>query len=229
MNCTSEKKAMLTIPDLLLPNEIVEINAMLDVAEYDDGRTTAKGIAIDVKSNRQVSRRWTKVAALDAILETALRRSRLFREVLSPSAYSPAIYSKYLAGDGYGPHVDAVMSGMPPMRQDVSMTIFLSPNDSYTGGELCLHHCVSGKQIVKLPAGSAFAYPTNVVHEVLPVESGERRVAVLWIQSFFRDSDIREMVADLRRCVETAKAIPLGDPLAISKVLGNLERKFIST
>ena len=32
---------MLTIPDLLLPNEIVEINAMLDVAEYDDGRTTA--------------------------------------------------------------------------------------------------------------------------------------------------------------------------------------------
>lgn len=65
------------------------------------------------------------------------------------------------------------------MRQDVSMTIFLSPNDSYTGGELCLHHCVSGKQIVKLPAGSAFAYPTNVVHEVLPVESGERRVAVL--------------------------------------------------
>lgn len=54
---------MLTIPDLLLPNEIVEINAMLDVAEYDDGRTTAKGIAIDVKSNRQVSRRWTKVAA----------------------------------------------------------------------------------------------------------------------------------------------------------------------
>jgi hypothetical protein len=64
---------------------------------------------------------------------------------------------------------------------------------------------------------------------VLPVESGERRVAVLWVQSFFRDPDIREMVADLGRCVETAKTIPGADPLPISKVLNNLERKFIAT
>jgi PKHD-type hydroxylase len=108
------------------------------------------------------------------------------------------------------------------------MTIFLSPPQSYAGGELCLHHSGAERQSIKLAAGGAFAYPTTVVHEVLPVTSGERRVAVLWIQSFFRDAEIREMVADLRRCVEAAKRVPGADPLPISKVLRNLERKFIS-
>jgi hypothetical protein len=37
------------------------------------------------------------------------------------------------------------------------------------------------------------------------------------------------MVADLRRCVESAKSTPNTDPLPISKVLNNLERKFIGT
>ena len=220
---------MLTIPDLLVPAEVAQLVALMDGAEYDDGRATAHGLAAGVKQNRQVSRRWPAIASLDAILDTALRRSRVFRECLSPSAHSQPIYSRYGVGDGYGPHVDAVMNGMPPIRQDLSMTIFLSPHDAYAGGDLCLHHPLWGQQRIKLPAGGAFVYPTTVIHEVLPVESGERRVAVLWVQSFFRDPDIREMVADLRRCVETAKAIPNGDPLPISKVLGNLERKFIST
>ena len=48
---------MLTLPDLLLPAERAEINALMDVAEYDDGRTTARGMAVEVKANRQVSRR----------------------------------------------------------------------------------------------------------------------------------------------------------------------------
>lgn len=220
---------MLTLPDLLLPAELAEINALMDVAEYDDGRTTARGMAVEVKANRQVSRRWPRIGSLDAILEKALRRSGLFREALSPSGYSQPIYSKYGVGDGYGPHVDAVMSGMPPIRQDISMTIFLSPPESYAGGELCLHHSGAERQSTKLAAGWAYAYPTTVIHEVLPVTAGERRVAVLWVQSFFRDSDIREMVADLRRCVEAAKRVPGADPLPISKVLGNLERKFIAT
>jgi len=220
---------MLTLPDLLLPPELAEINALMDAAEYDDGRATARGIAAGVKSNRQISRRWPKVARLDEILEAALRRCRPFREVLSPSAYTPALFARYFPGDAYGPYVDAVMGGNPPIRQDISMTVFLAPPETYQGGELCLHHQASPRQTIKLPAGHAFAYPTNCVHEVLPIQSGERRVAVLWIQSFFRDPDIREMVADLRRCVESAKSTPNTDPLPISKVLNNLERKFIGT
>lgn len=220
---------MLIIPDLLLPKEVEEINLLMDVAPYDDGRLTAKGIAADVKSNRQVSRSWPQIGALDALVQSALCRNRLFREELSPHAYSQILYSHYRSGDGYGPHVDAVMSGLPPMRQDISMTIFLSDPTTYVGGELQLIRSPSDSTKIKQAAGTGFAYPTTVIHEVLPIESGTRRVAVLWVQSFFRDAEIREMVADLRRCVETAKKLPDGDPLPLSKVLGIMERKFIST
>ena len=58
---------MLTLPDLLLPAERAEINALMDVAEYDDGRTTAWGMAVEVKANSQVSRRWPRIGSLDAI------------------------------------------------------------------------------------------------------------------------------------------------------------------
>ncbi|MFM8892882.1 MAG: Fe2+-dependent dioxygenase [Planctomycetia bacterium] len=220
---------MLTIPDLLLPAEVTKIQTVMDEAAYDDGRVTARGMAIDVKANRQVSRRWPGIAALDSIIEAALLRSKPFREQCSPSGYSQPLYAAYGVGASYGPHVDAVIGGIPPLRQDLSMTIFLSPKESYSGGELCLHAPLGGRHTVKLDAGAACVYPTHFIHEVIPVTAGERRVAVLWIQSFFRDADIRGMVADLRRCVEAAKAVPGADPLPISKVLGDLERKFIGS
>jgi len=220
---------MLAIPDLLLPAEVAEMNRLMDVAEYDDGRATAAGMAATVKANRQVSRRWPQVTALDAILDGALRRCRSFRDSFSPSACSPPIYARYSPGDGYGPHVDAVMAGMPPMRQDISMTVFLAAPDSYTGGELCLHEPDGGRRLVKLDPGQACAYSTTCVHEVLPVTAGERRVAVLWFQSFYRDPELRSIVADLRRCVEAARTASDGQSLEIAKVLANLERKFIGT
>lgn len=220
---------MLAIPDLLAPAEVGEMNRLMDAAEYDDGRTTAAGMAADVKANRQVSRRWSRISALDSILDGALRRCRAFRDAFSPSAGSPPTYARYLPGDSYGPHVDAVMAGMPPMRQDISMTVFLAAPDAYVGGELCLHEPDGGRRLVKPAAGQAFAYPTTCVHEVLPVTAGERRVAVLWFQSFYRDPEIRGIVADLRRCLDAARGQPGGQSLEIAKVLANLERKFIGT
>ena len=41
--------------------------------------------------------------------------------------------------------------------------------------------------------------------------------------------ELDSQVFDLRRCVESAKSTPNADPLPISKVLNNLERKFIGT
>ena len=109
------------------------------------------------------------------------------------------------------------------------MTVFLAAPDSYTGGELCLHEPDGGRRLVKLDPGQACAYSTTCVHEVLPVTAGERRVAVLWFQSFYRDPELRSIVADLRRCVEAARTASDGQSLEIAKVLANLERKFIGT
>ena len=48
-----------------------------------------------------------------------------------------------------------------------------------------------------------------------------------WIQSFYRDTEVRQMVADLRQCVELAKAGSSATALRIGQVLANLERRFI--
>jgi len=218
----------LLLPNLLTPSEVAEVNRLMDDADYEDGRATAGGSAQEVKANRQVSRRSPAAAALDAIIDAGLRRCRPFREVLSPSAVSPVLYSRYTVGDGYGAHVDSVMGGMRPMRHDLSMTIFLSAQERYEGGALRLHEADPADDC-RLEAGSAIAYSTTCLHEVTPVTAGERRVAVLWVQSFYRDPEIRQIVADLRRCVAHAKTIADGRPLAIAQALANLERKFIGS
>lgn len=219
----------LVIPGLLSPAEVAEANRLMDTAEYDDGRATAAGAAHAVKANRQVSRRSAAAPALDAVVDAALRRCQPFREALSPSAVSQVIYARYGVSDGYGRHVDAVMTGMPPMRADVSLTIFLSDPAAYDGGELRLCHGLADHTDFKLAAGAAVAYPTTLLHEVRPVAQGERRVAVLWVQSFYRDPEIRQLVADLRRCLTHAKTAPGGVAVELSQVLANLERKFVGT
>jgi PKHD-type hydroxylase len=192
---------MLVIPDFLTPDEIGEIDRLMDSAPYDDGHHTATGQARRVKGNRQVSRSWAGIAALDAVIERAIRRSRPLIEEVSPCAHSQPLYVRYEPGAAYGAHIDAVLSGMPPIRQDVSMTVCLT----------------------------ALVYQTGIVHEVTAVERGERRAVALWLQSYYRDSEIRGVIAELRRCVEAVRAMPGGDPLPLVKVLTMLERRFIAT
>lgn len=220
---------MLVIPEFLSRDEVAECNRLMDTAPYDDGRMTAAGQAARVKDNRQVSRSWPGITALDAIVEQAIRRSRPLIEAVSPCAHSQPLYVRYEPGAAYGAHVDAVLSGVPPIRQDVSVTVFLTPPDTYEGGALCLHGPGGERRSVREGAGVAFIYPTGIVHEVMPVEKGERRAVVLWLQSYFRDADIRDVVAELRRCVETVRRTPGGDPLPLVKVLNTLERRFIAT
>lgn len=150
---------MLTFPDLLLPNELAQINALMDAAEYDDGRGTARGIAVAVKSNRQVSRRWLQIAKLDEILENALRRCRPFRETLSPSAYTPAMYARYLPGDTYGPHIDAVMGGMPPIRH-LHDHLPVTPRQLHRGRTLSASFWF-GQAIRETPGGQRLRLPDD--------------------------------------------------------------------
>ena len=218
---------MLTIHGFLRPEEVGEINRLMDTADFDDGRSTAHGLAAQAKANQQVSRACPAAAALDRIVEAAIRRSRVLVEAVSPCAHSQPLYARYVHGAAYGPHVDAVMNGVPPIRQDLSMTIFLTDPATYEGGGLSLIGAGGERTTVRLTAGEAFTYPTGIIHEVLPVTQGERRAVVLWLQSFFRDPEIRGIVAELRKCLEAMKGTPGADPLPLAKALNTLERKFI--
>ena len=91
------------------------------------------------------------------------------------------------------------------MRSDLAMTIFLSPPDSYDGGELVIN-LAFGEQEIKLGAGEAVVYPASTLHHVAPVTRGVRMVAVTWIQCAVRDQVLRGILFDLGQAISNAEA-----------------------
>jgi PKHD-type hydroxylase len=96
----------------------------------------------------------------------------------------------------YGTHVDDALMGDPPVRSDLSLTLFLSDPASYDGGELIVES-TAGDQAFRLPPGSLVLYPSSSLHRVEPVTRGVRRAAVGWVQSLVRDPARRELLFDL--------------------------------
>ena len=86
---------------------------------------------------------------------------------------------------GWGTGVVAVYGTRHRVRTDLSATLFLSPPDSYEGGELIIEN-LDGADSVKLAAGDLVLYSGNTVHRVAPVTRGVRLAAFLWLQSMVR-------------------------------------------
>jgi PKHD-type hydroxylase len=97
----------------------------------------------------------------------------------------------------YGWHVDeALFPSSPPMRSDLSCTVWLTAPDSYDGGELTIQ---LGEQQLswKGAAGDAILYPSTTIHQVQPVTRGVRLVGITWIQSWIADGHRRELLLQL--------------------------------
>jgi hypothetical protein len=142
-----------------------------------------------VKNNRQLARQSPLAEELG---NTVLKRIGSLPELVGvtfPQRIAKPLFSAYEPGMEYGLHVDNGVMQTPhgAVRSDISMTIFLSPPESYDGGELLIEDSGLGHHRVKLPAGSAFAYPSTSLHRVGPVTRGVRLACVLWIQSQIRD------------------------------------------
>jgi PKHD-type hydroxylase len=129
----------------------------------------------------------------------------------------------------YGCHTDnAIMGDAHPMRSDVSLTLFLSPPDTYDGGELSIDTSL-GEQTFKLAAGSMIAYPSTALHQVKTVTKGVRLAAVTWVQSFVRAASEREILFDLdtaRRSIHAQYGRTVEFDL-LSKTHANLLRKWV--
>ena len=61
-------------------------------------------------------------------------------------------------------------------------------------------------QTYKLAAGSALLYSSTSIHSVTPVSSGERLVAITWLQSMIRTDDQREVLYHLHQAMRQAEA-----------------------
>ncbi|MBS7811499.1 Fe2+-dependent dioxygenase [Roseococcus pinisoli] len=187
---------ILCLSQVVGPAQRAQIETLLAEAEFVDGASTAGWHAKLVKTNRQATASHPAARQAAAMVSAALREHAVFRAAVQPRRIAPPLLARYGTGESYGTHVDDALMGSDPLRSDVSVTVFLADPESYEGGELVIEDS-SGEQAFKLGAGDAIAYPATSLHRVAPVTSGERRVAVTWVQSLVRDAAKREILFDL--------------------------------
>lgn len=163
-------------------------------APWRSGAETAGWHARTVKNNRQLDRQSPLQQRLAAEIETALAGHPLVESAALPLRIHTILFSRCGPGEGYGRHVDNAF--MAAGRADLSFTVFLSDPAGYSGGSLLLEG-LDGEQEVRLEAGHALLYPSTLLHQVEPVRSGERLVAVGWVESRIRQAERRELLFDL--------------------------------
>ena len=193
----------LVLSDLLTPAAAESLRDSLnaEAESFTSGKATAGWQARAVKNNDQSDGPSAREAM--RIVSEALLAHPIFKSAARPKAFVKLLVSRYRPGMSYGTHVDdALMGGI---RNDLSFTVFLSPPDSYDGGELVVEGH-GGDEAIKLPAGSAFLYPTTALHNVAEVTRGERLVVVGWVRSFVRDAAKREILFDLDQTVAALNA-----------------------
>ena len=195
---------ILSIPDILSAEALMQAHKLLQDAPWGDGRMSAGSQSARVKSNEQLPFDCVASRAIQSMVLDGLENSNtFFSAVLPHRIYTPRI-NRYAANQHfYGQHVDgAIRRNLQTgeyVRTDVSCTVFLSEPDSYEGGELQIYQSGQSEAAhsIKLPAGSAIIYTGDTVHEVRPVTRGVRLAAFFWIQSLVRCPVQRELLFDL--------------------------------
>ena len=215
---------MLTIADILAPEDLDRVHASLAELTFLDGRRTAGPAAARVKANHQADGADPKTRALAAFVRQSLERSPVFMAYARPQRWSRLLFSRYREGEAYGFHTDdATMEAEDGrrLRTYLSFTLFLSDPATYEGGALLMDG-LDGEREFKPAAGSVVLYPTGQLHRVTPVTSGERLAAVGWVQSMVSRADEREVIFDLQRVRWSTPEGP--NRLMLDKAIGNLLR-----
>lgn len=194
---------ILTIDNLLSPEQLSQLNDLLREVGFLDGRKTAGWHAKLVKANEQSDSKDPKTTQARQLLVAALGANATFNLAVMPRSLRPILFSRYREGMAYGAHIDdAIMGRTALARSDVSLTVFLNPPEDYDGGELIME--LGGESLsYKLAAGSAVIYPSTTLHRVAEVTRGQREVAVTWAQSIVRSAEQREILFDIEKVRRT--------------------------
>lgn len=193
---------ILVIDKMLDEHEAAATFEAAAALDFEDGRKTAGRYARERKHNEQA----VDNAARNAVLEKV--RSKLLENDLVQSAARPRRFarmavSRYTLGMNYGFHTDdAIMDGS---RTDLSFTLCLSPASAYEGGELVIDETLE-QRAIRLDAGQMVLYPSNTLHRVAPVTSGERLAVIGWITSWVADPGKRAVLFDLDRAMREVHA-----------------------
>ncbi len=187
---------ILEIADVLSPSEIQRLREISRSASFVDGKISNPHN--QAKNNLQVDPREGGSQDSARIVAQALQRNEEFARFAFPVRIAAPLLCRYDQGMSYGKHPDSAFLPMQPtpLRSDVSCTVFIADPTSYEGGELCIH-LGNRPVMVKGPAGSAVVYPSTTIHEVLPVRSGQRLVAITFVESQIVDERHRDLLYTL--------------------------------
>jgi PKHD-type hydroxylase len=226
---------LLRVPEVLSPAALARCRAIMEEADWADGRITAGTQSEQVKNNRQLPEDSEAARAARAIVLDALGKSALFITGALPKKTYPPLFNRYDgSANAFGNHIDNSVRTSPItgawVRTDLSATLFLSEPEEYDGGELVIEDTF-GSQSVKLAAGDLILYPASSVHRVEPVTRGSRLASFFWIESMVRDDGQRRLLFDLDMSILTLRGTE-GDTPPVVKLTGcyhNLLRMWADT
>jgi PKHD-type hydroxylase len=192
---------LVQIKHVLGEKELAQIHKLLDGAKFYDGKLSAGSVAQQVKHNEELAHKET-IAELNLIVMKNLVRHPEYNLAALPLHIASPFYARYTKGMGYGEHIDdPVMGEKQRYRSDIAITVFLNSPEEYEGGELNIQ-TPYGLQKIKYPAGDAVLYPASTRHQVSPITSGKRLVAVTWTQSLVRNNEQRDLLYQLSKSRE---------------------------
>ena len=186
---------MYKVLQLLSDEEVAECRRIASDAQFVHGRITNPHNK--AKDNEQLHDDATYQKS-SKLLHAAMMRNEDFINFAFPVSMAPPMLTRYQPGMHYGAHTDAAYINLPggTLRSDLSCTIFLTDPETYEGGALLIALGDARLQF-KLPPGFAIIYPSDTLHEVDPVTSGERLVGITFIQSRVPDPFRRNLLYDL--------------------------------
>jgi PKHD-type hydroxylase len=196
---------IITIPNVLAAEQVRDARALLDAAEWVDGKVTAGHQSARAKDNQQLPEDSPTARQIGNLILAALERNPRFVSAALPLKVFPPLFNRYAGGQSFGLHVDnavRMVRGTPlRVRTDLSATLFLAEPAEYEGGELVIEDTY-GAHSVKLPAGSMVLYPASSLHKVNAVTRGARVASFFWIQSMVREDAQRALLFDMDAAIQ---------------------------
>lgn len=218
---------LIVLENVLTPEELITVREAVDHAQFVPGAVSAGEGSRTRKHNLQISEQDSSLAGLQKTILGALARHQVFQFLAVPKHIMPPMFNRYDVGMYYQNHVDFSLVGSPgsKIRTDLSMTLFLSGTEEYDGGELVVES-VDGEQNIKLKKNQAIIYPSGQLHRANPVTRGSRLAAIATIQSFIRDENKRELLADVMKLARAVQdRVPQSDEARLAnKIHANLLR-----
>ena len=214
---------LLHVPEVLPKEELLQIRALIESANWQDGKMTAGTQSEQVKNNRQLAEDDPAACEARQIVLQALNKSALFFTAALPRKTFPPLFNRYEGStNALGNHIDnSVRTSITTgawVRTDISVTLFLNDPNDYDGGELVVEDSF-GVQRVKLPAGDLVLYPASSVHRVEPVTRGCRLASFFWLESMVRSDDQRRLLFDMDMAIMTLRQ-EQGDGPAVVRLTG---------